>query len=92
MSYRKMKMTPVTANSERCLVLRQQYALRMLKVLTANKRVINVDETWMNHTNFSSKEWAIRGQYASRGQKALTPRISIIAAISADGHGWFSLH
>ena len=40
------------ANSERCLVLRQQYALSLLAVLGQGKRIINVDETWLNETNF----------------------------------------
>ena len=45
------------ANSERCLVLRQQYALSLLAVLGQGKRIINVDETWLNETNFQRKTW-----------------------------------
>ena len=36
----------------RCLVLRQQYALKMLPLLESGRRIINVDESWLNGTNF----------------------------------------
>ena len=45
------KLQPLT-NSERNLVLRQQYALKMLKILNEGKRVINVDESWLKETSF----------------------------------------
>jgi len=48
---------PIQANSQRCLVLRQQYALAMLELLMQDKRVINVDESWLNETNFTRKMW-----------------------------------
>ena len=52
MGYRLAKTIPVQANNERCLVLRQQYALRMLPQLEKKMRVINVDEMWLNSTRF----------------------------------------
>ena len=55
--YRKVKKTAPLANSERCLVLRQQYALKMISLLKDGKRIINVDETWLNETNFTRKIW-----------------------------------
>ena len=45
LGYRLAKMVAVQCNSERCLVLRQQYAMRMLPLLEAGHRIINVDET-----------------------------------------------
>ena len=45
--YRKIRRHPIQANSERCLVQRQQYALGMLDVLASGKRVLNVDESWL---------------------------------------------
>ena len=50
LGYRKVGGIPVQANSERCLVLRQQYALRMVGVLEQGIRVINIDESWINAT------------------------------------------
>ena len=55
--YRKTKKIPLQANSQRCKVLRQQYALTLLSLLDQGKRVIQVDETWLNETNFTRKTW-----------------------------------
>jgi hypothetical protein len=48
MRYSKIKKIPYQGNSQRSLVLRQQYAQKMLRVLSDNKRIINIDETWLN--------------------------------------------
>ena len=48
MGYRKAATVPVQANSERCLILRQQYAIKMLPLLESGRRIINVDESWIN--------------------------------------------
>ena len=52
---------PIQANMDRCLVLRQQYALAMLSVLDSGKRVINVDETWLSESNYIRKAWCRPG-------------------------------
>ena len=57
MGYRMVKTVTVQANSERCLVLRQQYALRMLPLLESGRRIINVDESWLNQTRFIRRLW-----------------------------------
>ena len=43
LGYRLAKTVPVQCNTERCLVLRQQFALRILPLLEADHRIINVD-------------------------------------------------
>ena len=58
MGYRKAATVPVQANSERCLVLRQQYALRMFPLLESGRRIINVDESWLSQTRFVRRMWA----------------------------------
>ena len=45
MHYRKIVSVSSTGNTPKNLVLRQQFALRLIDVLTAGKIVINVDET-----------------------------------------------
>ena len=45
MRYRKIVSVSSTGNTPKNLVLRQQFALRLIDVLTAGKTVINVDET-----------------------------------------------
>lgn len=53
LGYRKACPVPIQANSERCLVLRQQYAIRMIKLLESGKRIINIDESWVNQTQYN---------------------------------------
>ena len=58
MGYRLARTVPIQSNSERCLVLRQQYALRLLPLLQSGRRIINVDESWINQTRFLRRIWA----------------------------------
>lgn len=48
LSFVKAKKLNPQANSDRSLVIRQQYALKMTKLLEEGNRVINIDETWLN--------------------------------------------
>ena len=58
LGYRLAKTVAVQCNSTRCLVLRQQFALRMLPLMEAGRRVINIDESWLNGTRFLRRIWA----------------------------------
>ena len=57
LGYRRARTVPIQSNSERCLVLRQQYALKMLPLLEQGRRIINIDESWLNQTRFHRKLW-----------------------------------
>jgi len=61
LGYRMAKKVPIQSNSERCLILRQQYAIRMLDLLRKGTRCINVDESWLNEPNFTRKMWCPPG-------------------------------
>ena len=63
----------------------------MLDLLSKGKRVLNVDESWINQTNFQRKVWAKKGLPASVTCKAVAPRISLIAALDTDGRIFFSM-
>lgn len=91
MSYKKAKKAVPQANSERCRVLRQQYALTSVEQLENNKRIINVDETWINETNFVRKIWSKKQGNTTLNASTISPRISMIAALDSDGQVWFSL-
>jgi len=91
LSYRRVRKVPVQANSERCLVLRQQYAMVMLSMLDAKTRVLNIDETWLNETNFVRKAWFKAGTPGTMSTKPITPRLSMITALDTDGRVYFSL-
>ena len=51
--YRRAKPIAIQCNSERCLVLRQQYAKAMIDLIMEKWNVVNVDESWLNETNFT---------------------------------------
>ena len=85
------KKIPVQCNSERCLVLRQQYALKMLGLMAKGKRIVNVDESWINEANYPRRLWCPGKSTATVTMKTVTPRLSLIAALDTDGRAWFSL-
>ena len=57
LTYRITRKIPIQANSQRCLVLRQRYAIKMIELLKSGKRIINIDESWLNETNFTRQMW-----------------------------------
>ena len=57
MSFRLAKRVPKQGNTERCLVLRQQYAIKMMELLEEGRHIINIDESWLNETSFYRKLW-----------------------------------
>ena len=63
----------------------------MLPLLDAGRRIINIDESWLNETTFYRKLWRPKSEDNSVPVQAVTPRISVIAAIDTDGHLWFAL-
>ena len=97
LGYRKAKTQPIISNSERCLVLRQQYAMKMVPLLetsftnSQHRRIINVDETWLNGSRFIRRVWAPADCPASVPDKQVNPRISLICALDTEGHLWFAL-
>ena len=91
LSYRKVKKVAVQANSERCLVLRQQYAVTMLPLLTKGVRVINVDETWLNESNFTRRCWLPKSSPGTETLRTITPTLSMIAALDTEGRVYFAL-
>ena len=91
MSYRQVKKIPIQANTQRCLVLRQQYALKMLVLLSQKKRIINVDESWLNESTFYRKLWFPKSEPGTIPIRGITPRVSMLAAIDTAGKSWFAL-
>ena len=83
--YKKIKLLPYQGNSEKNLVLRQQFAIKMLELLADGKRIINVDETWISSTSFQRRKWCPKDSTNSVINKQIQPRISMIAGM--DTHG-----
>ncbi len=91
MGYRLARTVPIQSNSERCLVLRQQYSLTMLPLLQVGRRTINVDESWLNSTCFLRRLWAPADAPATFSDKQVAPRISLLLALDTEGRMWFAL-
>ena len=91
MGYRMAKTVPIQSNLERSLVLRQQYSPRILPLLEAGKRIINVDESWLNQTRHLRRTWVPSGAPSTFREKQVAPRVSLILALDTDGRLWFSL-
>ncbi len=91
LSFRRVRKVPVQANLDRCLVLRQQYALTMLSLLGSGKRVINVDETWLAESNYIRKAWCRPGTPGTVATSSIQPRLSMVTALDTDGRVYFAL-
>lgn len=63
----------------------------MLPMLEARRRIINVDETWLNDSTYYRKLWFPKGEVCSMPTMTVSPRISVIAAIDTEGHTWLAL-
>ena len=85
------KSVQIQANSERCLVLRQQYSIKMLDLLEQGYRCVNIDESWLNETNFTRKMWCPPYAAGTITQSTVAPRLTLIAALDTDGRVYFTM-
>jgi len=53
--------------------------------------VINIDESWINETNFTRMMWRPPGAPGTMISRAVTPRLALIAALDTDGNVYYSL-
>ena len=98
LGYRLAKTVAIQSNRERCFVLRQQYAIRMLPLLESGcfsadpaRRIVNLDESWLNGTSFVRRVWAPSDSPATVTDKQVQPRISLIVALDTEGNIWCAL-
>ena len=56
-----------------------------------SRRIINVDQTWLNGTRFVRRIWAPVDAPATVTDKQVAPRLSLIAALDTEGKIWFAL-
>ena len=62
-----------------------------MNLLINKKRIINIDETWLNETSFIRKTWGSKGGEGNTILNSISPRLSMITAIDNYGNIWFSL-
>ena len=57
MRFKKVIPVSIHANSETNLVCRQQFALKFIELLAADKIILNIDETWLGMCDFRRQKW-----------------------------------
>ena len=91
LTYRRARPIAVQCNSERCLVLRSQYAQAMIDLLEKDFVIINVDESAFSETNYTRYMWCKPRDSGTFTAKSITPRLSLIAALDTLGNVYYSL-
>ena len=56
------------------------------------KRIINIDESWLDYSEYQRRSWQVIGQNNSVRCRAVIPRIAIIVALDTNGEMWISMH
>ena len=86
MRYRKVHQIALSANSERSLVLRQQWALRLFRQDLSEIVILNLDETWLGMSDFRRRKWQAPDSKNSVAAFQMTPRVSMLTAIDTLGN------
>ena len=55
------------------MIQRQHYAMTLINLMDQGKRIINIDETWLNETSFIRKLWASKDGTGNMNLKLITP-------------------
>ena len=63
----------------------------MLPLLRDGSRIINLDESWLNDTNYSRKLWLPAHTSASIPLSPVHHRLALIAALDTEGRVYYSL-
>ena len=85
MKFKKVKPISVHANSAKNLVLRQQFALKLIELLQEGKKILNIDETWLGMCDFRRMKWQPSGSTNSVPKLPVAPRISMITGLDTKG-------
>ena len=91
LTYRKLSRIEIYANSAKHIILRQQFGKLMIDLMSQGKRIINIDETWINEKDFRRKCWRQRYVSNTIGTTAVNPRITFMVAIDTDGSVFYTL-
>jgi len=65
--------------------------MEMIPLLRDGKRIINIDESWLNETNFTRMMWCPPSTPATISHKPISYRVSLIAALDTEGCVYYSL-
>ena len=91
MKFKKIVPISIHGNSEKNLVLRQQFAKNLIQLLMSGKTLLNVDESWIGMSDFRRRKWMVHGTTNSTAKLPIAPRISMIAGLDSTGRTYLSL-
>ena len=91
MSYRKITSISIYANSNRNLVCRQRFAMKLIELMSDGKRILNIDQTWLGMSDFRRMKWRAKGSTNSVPQLPMLPRISMFVGLDTEGQVYLSL-
>jgi hypothetical protein len=63
----------------------------MLPLLQEGRRIINLDESWLNDTNYMRKLWIPTNKSTSIPLNPVQHRLALIAALDTEGRVYYSL-
>ena len=91
MRYKRVASISIHGNSQKNLVLRQQFAVNLIQVLNSGKRVLNVDQTWLGMSDFRKMKWRPKDSTNSIPKLSMMPRITMFVGLDTDGEVYLSL-
>ena len=65
--------------------------MTMLNILKTDQIIINIDESWLNETNYTRMMWCPPSGQGTITSKQVAPRIALIAALDTNGRVYYSL-
>ena len=84
--YRKAKKVEPRTNTENSLVHRQKYAKTMFDLLIKGKRIINVDESFIDQSNYTRRSWSHKKYRGSVKSTNMKESLKIFASLDTDGN------
>jgi len=90
--FRLVKPVNPHCNSERCLVLRQQFSKRFIDWTQSKHRIINIDETWIGMVDFRRMKWLPDAVPRTACKALMSPRVSLIVALDNHGEIYWALN
>jgi len=91
MRWRKVRQISLWENSLKNLVLRQQFAIKLIELSLQKQRIINIDETWLGMEDFRKMKWQAPGTPNSVAKKLWQPRISLLVALDNFGESYVAI-
>jgi hypothetical protein len=91
MRYSRIREQALHVNSPLNVHKRQGWAQTFLRHDIQNKVILNVDESWLDKTDYRRRSWSAVGQKNAQSKKQLTPRISLTVALDTLGNVYYSL-